>query len=202
MNEFEIALLVVLVIILILLLWRWWKSSKDKCIKECQSKCGAYKEMMASKFKPAGYSAVNPSHKLHFRTKHDGYIGMQHGPGSDSYDSYIAASESMSASPHGLTDEGLIDQEMLRNMGLNHGVLKSHKQYLTDSLKRTSGASLQSVRDDPNDVVTRIGLRQPQYHVAKTEAGARTVSSEYHTQMHPGNNLKWESSANAYDVDC
>jgi hypothetical protein len=93
--------------------------------------------------------------------------------------------------------EDMDHQERLLQYGLNAGVLNSHASHVEETLKRTSGPSKQGVLDHDNYINPWIA-RRPNMHVAKSEAGARVVSSEHYTQMHPGNQLYWTGASNEY----
>lgn len=218
MSELEIALLVVLILIVIILLWKWYKTSSDACLSECNKQtqscsdqCSLYQKMIAQgAISVAPPSAVNPDLSSPVgSTLTDGYsdmgTGPLYGPGSDAYDAYSASQYGEGFAPgrpftNSLLREGHVDIEQLKHEGLNHGVLKSHSQYLNGALKRTSGASKQSVNDSYNLPNNWMGLQRPSMHIAKSDPGARTISSEYHTQIHPGARIKWGASSNDYDA--
>lgn len=82
-----------------------------------------------------------------------------------------------------ITDPGGY-QETIKNMSLEPNVHRSHKRFTKDVHRRTTGASVHSLRDDPNDVVPWIGLRRPRYRTqAQSQHGSRTVHSEHPIQM-------------------
>jgi len=64
-------------------------------------------------------------------------------------------------------------------------IFESQKEY-TENLGMTSGASALSTRSDPNDVVTWVGLRRPDYHSVYAGSDARVVHSEYPDQLYKG----------------
>jgi hypothetical protein len=79
--------------------------------------------------------------------------------------------------------------QTIKNMSLEDDVQASHAEWLGEFSHRTTTASKETVRDDPNDVVTPIGLaammmRNCQYNsYAQPQEGSRTIPSDVPTQM-------------------
>lgn len=67
-------------------------------------------------------------------------------------------------------------------MSLEPEVYDSHNRYADDMNRSTGGASLMSVRDDPNDLVPWVA-RKPFYQDVYVQPGARQEHSEYPDQM-------------------
>lgn len=66
---------------------------------------------------------------------------------------------------------------------LEPDVFSSHEEYTKDINRSTSGASNMAVRSDPNDVVSWVGLRRPNYSSTYPASDARITSSESVDQM-------------------
>ncbi len=73
--------------------------------------------------------------------------------------------------------------EVAQYSALEPEVFKSHSEYTTDLQASTSGASMMSVRSDPNDVNRWIGLRRPDYHSVWAAPDARVDHSEFPDQQ-------------------
>jgi hypothetical protein len=69
-------------------------------------------------------------------------------------------------------------------MSLEPEVYDSHSRYAKDMGRSTSGPSMMSERDDPNDTVPWVA-RKPDYQGAFVQPGARQEHSEYPDQMRP-----------------
>lgn len=67
-------------------------------------------------------------------------------------------------------------------MSLDPDVYDSHNKYTVDMGNSTTGASMLSTTDHPNDINPWI-LRKPNYHDAFVQPGARQEPSEYPDQM-------------------
>lgn len=73
--------------------------------------------------------------------------------------------------------------EVAQFMSVDPEVYDSHARYSNDMNRCTSGPSMMSVRDDPNDVVPWVGLRKPRYHDVYASPEARQEHSEIPDQM-------------------
>lgn len=76
---------------------------------------------------------------------------------------------------------------MMQKMSLESEVSDSHKRFVKDVTRSTSGAAGASmtVRSDDNDINPWVGLRRPRYRTpASANSDARTVHSEYPDQMY------------------
>ena len=71
---------------------------------------------------------------------------------------------------------------VVQYMSVEPEVYDSHERYSKDMGRSTAGASMMSVRDDPNDVVPWVA-RKPFYQDSYSQAGARQEPSEYPDQM-------------------
>lgn len=70
-------------------------------------------------------------------------------------------------------------------VGLEQSVLDSHKQFTDEAYAYAHGANATDIiRDDPNEVNRRWGLRRVDYDTAVSGADARVVSSEDPHQVH------------------
>ncbi len=206
MTELETALLIVLILVLVLLVWKWYRYSSNKCLSGCFDKCATTKAMLGSDMgslppmyrQPTG--ALNPNTSLVAGAgEMDGYSDFTDPSGTDEWDSYMDMQESFK--PSRAKDFGArLHENTLKEHGLNHGVFKSHQIYLKGMKGRSSTASIHSLTDHDSHVNPWMGLRRPQMHLAKSEPGARVVSSEHHTQLHPGTDMRWSSSATDHEI--
>lgn len=73
--------------------------------------------------------------------------------------------------------------ELSQYMSLEPDVYKSHQEYSTDINRSTSGASMMTIRSDPNDVNPWRGLRRIDYKSIYPQDDVRTDSSEVPDQM-------------------
>ena len=78
---------------------------------------------------------------------------------------------------------GYIDTEYILQNGIDSSVVESHREFTDETQHRTTGASVETVRDDPNDIVPWIGLRRPDYHGVFADKDARVTHSEDPRQM-------------------
>jgi hypothetical protein len=76
-------------------------------------------------------------------------------------------------------------------MALEPEVFASQKDYNANMAGSIVGSSMMSVRDDPNDIVSWVGLRRPQYRDVYSGEGSRTVSSETPDQMNANRGITW-----------
>lgn len=202
MSELETALLIVLVIILVIIAWRWYVHSLTKLSDNSIIRSMELLVEPTNSNNKAGHGALNPNTSLVASAgERDGYGSYT--PGSDEYDSYVDANESFD-SRRGLHRHDSLsvyaEQDEMARAGLNAGVVQSHNEYIKGLKGRSTSHSMQSLTDHPNDVNPWAGLRGPRYHIAKSEPGARVVSSSHYTQHHPGTELRWSSSATDYSV--
>lgn len=83
-------------------------------------------------------------------------------------------------------------QEQIKAMSLEPGVEKSHKEFISGVLKRTSPASNWTVRDDTNDINPSVGLTKARYHIARPKDEILgTTPSESPEQMVRQHHLRW-----------
>ncbi len=73
--------------------------------------------------------------------------------------------------------------ELAQYMSVDPEVYESHSRYTMDMNRSTSGPSMLSERDDPNDVVPWVGLRKPRYRDVYASVDARQEPSETPDQM-------------------
>ena len=79
--------------------------------------------------------------------------------------------------------------QAIKNMALEDDVQASHSEWLGEFSHRTTTASKETVRDDPNDVVTPMGLaavmlRNSSYNTfSQPQQGSRTIPSDVPSQM-------------------
>lgn len=77
--------------------------------------------------------------------------------------------------------------EDIKKMALEDDVSESHKEFVKDITRSTSGAAgaAFTLRSDDNDVNPRVGLRRSKYRTyASARSDARVVHSEYPDQMY------------------
>ena len=75
-------------------------------------------------------------------------------------------------------------QDAMKCMSLEPAVSSSHQAWIGNIQGKTSTASKESVRDDPNDVNPWMGLRRPKYKTrAQPLAEARTIASDVPNEM-------------------
>lgn len=197
MSELETALLIVLVIILIVIAWQWYRYSLAKL--NGSNLCRTSQLMLESKNEkpviPRG--ALNPNTSLVSRAgATDGYTDYT----TDSYDSYVDASESFNAGHLADSATAYAVQDELSRTMVGSSVVQSHNEYIKGLKGRSTSHSMQSLTDHPDDVNPWSGLRRPRMHIAKPEQGARVVASLHHTQYHPGTEMRWSSSSNDHSV--
>lgn len=199
MEGIEIALLIVLILILAIFVWRWWKVSMEDCKKRATDQCSLQSKIM-QRVQVAPHGPTNPDTAITLRKSiRDGY--EDYAEGSESYDAWMRAEAfaPVRDSRKMMTS----DTEDHMKWGLNSGVVESHRKYLQDGpLGSVGTASLQSITDHDSNPVPFMGLRRPLTHIAKPEAGAREVPSDYHTQLHPGVQLRWGASYNSWEPGC
>lgn len=81
----------------------------------------------------------------------------------------------------GVTDDYM---SAIQCMGLEPGVQSSHKKWISKLRHRTTTASKETVRDDPNDINPWVGLRRPKYKtLSQPGEGARQTNSTPADQM-------------------
>lgn len=73
--------------------------------------------------------------------------------------------------------------QLTQYMSIEPEIFESHNKYTSDMNRSTSGPSMLSERDDPNDIVPWVGLRKPRYRDVYASAGARQEHSEEPDQM-------------------
>jgi hypothetical protein len=73
--------------------------------------------------------------------------------------------------------------QVAQYMSVEPEVFESHSMYTADMNRSTSGPSMLSERDDPNDVVPWVGLRKPRYRDVYASGAARQEHSEHPSQM-------------------
>ena len=73
--------------------------------------------------------------------------------------------------------------QVVQYMSVDPEVYDSHDLYASDMNRSTSGPSMLSERDDPNDVVPWVGLRRPKYRDVYASDTARQEHSEKPEQM-------------------
>ncbi len=98
-----------------------------------------------------------------------------------------------------INSEGVVEDnswsDAIQNLAIEPEVFKSHNRFVKDRSHVSSGASMQSVRDDIQDVNKRVGLRRVNYNV-KVGSDARVVPSDdvndKNTLLNTsGTNLRW-----------
>ena len=77
--------------------------------------------------------------------------------------------------------------QVVQYMALEPDVYESHAQYTSDMGRGTTGASMMSERDDPNDVVPWVSFFKPRYRDVYSGEGSRQESSEDPSQMRENN---------------
>lgn len=89
-------------------------------------------------------------------------------------------------------------QEQLKTLSLEPGVEKSHKEFISGTLKRTSPASNWTTRDDTNEINPRHGLTIPRYdgNFGTLGKSARDTPTENADQMKRYNVVRWGSPDN------
>lgn len=108
----------------------------------------------------------------------------------ENYDAYEAKDKAEdSGLPRDVNQDGEFSfNDYLVNQGLEKNVIDSHRMYVDESLHSTTGASVETVRDDDNDVNPRVGLRRTNYFDTYALPDARTVHSELpHQKYRPSN---------------
>jgi hypothetical protein len=75
--------------------------------------------------------------------------------------------------------------ELIQKKALEPSVKESHQRFISEAPHRTTTSSMDTERDDPNDVNPWVGLKRPKYYdpIANTQAASRIVSSETPDQM-------------------
>ena len=79
--------------------------------------------------------------------------------------------------------------QAIKNMSLEDDVQASHSEWLGEFAHRTTTASTETLRDDPNNVVTPIGLaammrQSTQYRTySQPQEGSRTIPSDVPNEM-------------------
>jgi hypothetical protein len=73
--------------------------------------------------------------------------------------------------------------ESIIDLGLDAGVVDSHRAFTNDPNRLTTSASNNSVRDYDEDVVPRVGLRLTDYDSVTIGSTSRVVPSEYASQL-------------------
>lgn len=222
MSEIETALLIVLIIVIILLVWRWVRASGDLCLQDCKKQCNWIKKAETARKSNYGsdphYSPLNPDLSAARKAERDGYSDADtshdpneslYGPGGDAHDSYVAAQlESMSDRQRRartpLEEDALTtyntNDELMRHAGLDSSVVRGHQLFLNEMPHKSTGASALSLTDHDMPANRWMGLTRPQMQIAKSDVGSRVVSSEDHRQMHPGQQMRWQNSANDYNI--
>jgi hypothetical protein len=74
--------------------------------------------------------------------------------------------------------------QLAQYSALEPEVYESHKEYSADMNRSTSGASMMTIRTDPNDVNPWRGLRRPDYHSVYADSTARVDQSEVPETMY------------------
>lgn len=75
-------------------------------------------------------------------------------------------------------------QQAIQGMSLEADVADSHHKWISELTHRTTTASKETIRDDPNDVNPWMGLRRPKYKTrAQPLAEARTIASDVPCEM-------------------
>jgi hypothetical protein len=75
-------------------------------------------------------------------------------------------------------------QDAMKCMSLEPDVGNSHNAWISNIQGKTTTASKETVRDDPNDVNPWVGLRRPKYKTrAQPLAEARTIASDIPNEM-------------------
>jgi len=75
-------------------------------------------------------------------------------------------------------------QEAIQSMSLEPDIQRSHSKWIGAIDHRTTTASKETVRDDPNDINPWVGLRRPKYKTrAQPLAEARTIASDVPCDM-------------------
>jgi hypothetical protein len=75
-------------------------------------------------------------------------------------------------------------QQAIQSMSLEEDIQNSHSKWIGAIEHRTTSASKESVRDDPNDINPWVGLRRPNYKTkAQPLAEARTIASDIPCEM-------------------
>lgn len=81
--------------------------------------------------------------------------------------------------------------DIAQYQSLEPEVYASHQQWVQDANQSTTGASIQTLRDDPNDVNPQWGLFRRTYQAnGGAQSDARVDNSEYVDQM-PSDGLWW-----------
>jgi hypothetical protein len=75
--------------------------------------------------------------------------------------------------------------QVAQQMSLEPEVFDSHSAYSKDSNMFSLGPSNMAERSDPNDVISFVGLRRPDYGGVPISSTARTEHSEMVDQMQP-----------------
>jgi hypothetical protein len=73
--------------------------------------------------------------------------------------------------------------EVAQYQALEPEVYESHEEYTDDMNRVSSGASMMTIRSDPNDVNMWRGLRRPDYHSIYAASDARVDHTEVPDQM-------------------
>ena len=75
-------------------------------------------------------------------------------------------------------------QDAMKCMSLEPDVGNSHQNWIGNIQGKTTTASKETIRDDPNDINPWVGLRRPKYQTrAQPLAEARTIASEIPNEM-------------------
>jgi hypothetical protein len=75
-------------------------------------------------------------------------------------------------------------QDAIKCMSLEPDVGDSHSAWISNIQGKTTTASKETVRDDPNDINPWVGLRRPKYQTrAQPLAEARTIASDIPSEM-------------------
>ena len=75
-------------------------------------------------------------------------------------------------------------QDAIKDMSLERDIQESHTNWIGAVDHRTTTASKETVRDDPNDINPWVGPRRPKYKTcAQPLAEARTIASDIPCEM-------------------